>query len=126
MEKIFNGLKPVPPTFLLGEWDAGELETGHAGSKALRELRWAGKNFRSVDDGDPVMVVDEAGRRVKGEEWGGASVSRKEGGGGWVMFFSVDFLHPIVPPYPLPPQKPSFFRDRVTKWPSCARWCTAG
>lgn len=41
-----------------------------------KTLRWAGKDFRGVDDVDPIMVLDEEGKRSWSEEWGHASVSR--------------------------------------------------
>ena len=75
VEKIFNALKPIKTSFLIGDWDPGDLDTGHVGSKGLKDLRWAGKDFRSEDDGDPIMVLDDAGKRVYNEEWGHSSVS---------------------------------------------------
>lgn len=75
VERIYNALQPVKPSFLIGDWEGGSLDTGHPGHKTLTAMRWAGKNFRSVDDADPVVVLDEAGRRVWMEEWGHSSVS---------------------------------------------------
>lgn len=75
VEKIFNALKPIKPSFLIGEWDGGGLDTGHPAYGKLKESRWAGKNFVSEDDGDPVMVLDDAGKRVFNEDWGHSSVS---------------------------------------------------
>lgn len=80
VERIFNALQPVKPSFLIGEWDGGSLDTGHPGHKALATLRWAGKTFRSLDDADPMVVWDDEGRRVWKEDWGHSSVSlRAEG-----------------------------------------------
>ena len=75
VEKIYNALQPIKSSFLIGDWDGGNLDTGHPGYKTLTEMRWAGKNFRSIDDVDPIVVLDEADRRVFGEDWGHASVS---------------------------------------------------
>lgn len=65
----------MKPSFLIGEWDGGSLDTGHPGHKALAQMRWAGKSFRSVDDADPILVWDDEGKRVWDEEWGHSSVS---------------------------------------------------
>ncbi|PGH13475.1 hypothetical protein AJ79_03605 [Helicocarpus griseus UAMH5409] len=74
IERIFNELKPVRPSFLIGEWDGGGLDTGHPGHKTLVAMKWAGKSFRSVDDADPIVVLDETGRRVCSEKWGHSSL----------------------------------------------------
>lgn len=77
VERIYNTLQPVKPSFLIGEWDGGSLDTGHPGHQALVALRWAGKNFRSPDDADPIMVWDDKGKRRCSEEWGHSSVSKE-------------------------------------------------
>lgn len=38
-------------------------------------MRWAGKDFRSENDGDPIMVLDEQGNRIWNKDWGHCSVS---------------------------------------------------
>lgn len=75
VERIFNALKPIKTSFLIGEWNGGSLDTGHPGHKSLTAMRWAGKNFRSDDDADPIMVLDDAGERVYSKDWGHSSVS---------------------------------------------------
>ena len=74
VENVYNQLKPVPPSFLIGKWDGGDIDTGHIGHKLLKDMKWAGKDFRSVDDGDPIMVYDAEGNRVWREDWGHCSV----------------------------------------------------
>lgn len=86
VEKIFNALKPIKSSLLIGEWNGGSFDTGHPGQKSLKGIRWAGKDFRSDDDVDPIMVLDEAGKRVYNEEWGHASVSLI------LCFFSIIFV----------------------------------
>ncbi|KAL8782179.1 MAG: hypothetical protein Q9213_005615 [Squamulea squamosa] len=74
-EKIYNALKPLTSReFLFGCWNGGDFATGHPGSEGLKKVRWAGKDFRGVDDVDPIMVFDEEGKRVWNEEWGHASL----------------------------------------------------
>ncbi|KAE8420454.1 hypothetical protein BDV36DRAFT_293342 [Aspergillus pseudocaelatus] len=74
VENVYNQLKPVPPSFLIGKWDGGDIDTGHIGHKLLKDMKWAGKDFRSVDDGDPIMVYDAEGNRVWREDWGHCSL----------------------------------------------------
>lgn len=76
VEKLYNKLKPLPSReFLFGSWKGGAFETGHKGYEELKKTKWAGKDFKGVDDVDPIIVYNEKGEREKGEEWGGASVS---------------------------------------------------
>ena len=71
LEEIFNPLPPIPtPTFMLGSWKGGSLDTGHPGHKMAGEVRWAGKEFRSVDDGDPMYLYNDDGDRVFAPEYG--------------------------------------------------------
>lgn len=91
VEKIFNALKPIKTSFLIGEWDGGDLDTGHMAYKALKGIRWTGKDFRSDDDGDPIMVLDDAEKRVYNEEWGHSSVSLFF----FLSFFSLDVFIPV-------------------------------
>jgi hypothetical protein len=74
VEPIFNALQPIKPSFMLGSWSGGSIDTGHPGHKTLLAMRWAGKEFRSVDDADPIVVFDEKGERVFLEDWGHSSV----------------------------------------------------
>ncbi|KAL8731040.1 MAG: hypothetical protein Q9166_003691 [cf. Caloplaca sp. 2 TL-2023] len=74
-EKIFAALKPLPSReFLFGSWNGGGFQTGHPGNKALKETRWAGKDFRGIDDVDPIMILDDKDRRIWNAEWGHASL----------------------------------------------------
>jgi hypothetical protein len=72
---VYNQLRPVDPEFLIGDWTGGDLDTGHAAHQALRDMRWAGKSFRSIDEVDPVMVYDEQNHRVRNKKFGHAVVS---------------------------------------------------
>ncbi|KAL8682011.1 MAG: hypothetical protein Q9186_001887 [Xanthomendoza sp. 1 TL-2023] len=74
-EKIFNSLQPLPSReFLIGSWNGGAFQTGHPGCKMMLETRFAGKDFRGIDDVDPIMEFDEKDKRVWNEEWGHASL----------------------------------------------------
>lgn len=71
---FFNRLNPIKPSFLIGEWDAGCFRTDHPGYKTLAGMRWAGTNIRTENDADPIVVLDDAGKRVFYEDWGHSSV----------------------------------------------------
>ncbi|KAJ7256780.1 GXWXG protein-domain-containing protein [Mycena haematopus] len=72
--KLFDQLKPIEPSFLMGEWKGGDFDTGHPLTQALKRINWAGKTFRAEDDVDPTVVHGEGGKRVPLEEYGGARV----------------------------------------------------
>lgn len=72
---VYNNLKPVETEFLRGDWNGGDLDTGHPGTKALKDMRWAGKKFHSTEEVDPIMIYDSKGDRVRSEEHGRAVVS---------------------------------------------------
>ncbi|KAF2495565.1 hypothetical protein BU16DRAFT_582206 [Lophium mytilinum] len=63
------------PAFLYGDWKGGSFENDHPGHKMLAAMRWAGKNFRAVNDVDPIVVYDDQGKRVVSEAFG-ASAAR--------------------------------------------------
>lgn len=74
VQAIYDGLKPIEPDFLIGKWTGGGIDTGHPVNKLLGEAKWAGKDFRTVDDVDPIMVYNDKGERVFFEERGHAQV----------------------------------------------------
>ncbi|KAF6816941.1 cytoplasmic protein [Colletotrichum sojae] len=71
---VYEQLKPVVPEFLVGQWEGGSFDTGHPTHQTLREFKWAGKDFRSVDDVDPVMFYDQDRKRTWLKEYGHARV----------------------------------------------------
>ncbi|KAI9739984.1 MAG: hypothetical protein M1818_005040 [Claussenomyces sp. TS43310] len=72
LEKVFEKLAPVSPDVFVGEWQGHSVDTGHPGVAKNKELRWAGKTFRGVDDVDPMVALDANGKRVWMEEIGHA------------------------------------------------------
>lgn len=60
---------------MIGSWKGGSFDTGHSTHKVLDDFKWAGKDFRSVDDVDPIMIYKEDGSRVWLEDYGHARVS---------------------------------------------------
>lgn len=71
---MFDQLKPAHAEFMLGKWDGFAINTGH--SSLEQQFKWAGKDFRSLDDVDPVMVWEEDGRRTWNSDFGHAQVRR--------------------------------------------------
>ncbi|KAH7153492.1 hypothetical protein EDB81DRAFT_687767 [Dactylonectria macrodidyma] len=69
---IYNRLKPVSCEHLLGKWAGHSFDTGHPTHKLLKDFRWAGKDFRSTNDVDPIMVFDKAGNRKWFSRYGNA------------------------------------------------------
>ncbi|KAF2808016.1 uncharacterized protein BDZ99DRAFT_464911 [Mytilinidion resinicola] len=70
----FEALPPITdPAFLYGEWTGGSFENDHPGHATLKSMRWAGKNFRDVNDVDPIVVYDDQGKRAVGEAFGASS-----------------------------------------------------
>lgn len=74
VEKLYNELGAVSPVSMIGTWVGGNINTGHVGCKQLEDMRWAGKEFRSTDDGDPIIVYDDNHNRVWNKDWGHSSV----------------------------------------------------
>lgn len=74
IDDLFKLLPPVKPDQLLGDWNGGFFDTGHPVATQLDEIQWIGKSFKSVEDVDPVIVV-QGGKRVSWGKWGFASVS---------------------------------------------------
>ena len=74
IEAVFDQLQPVAPEFMLGEWKGGMFDTGHSVNTVLKDTRWAGKSFHSIDDVDPIVSYDETGKRVWVETYGKARV----------------------------------------------------
>lgn len=72
--ELFDELVAIEPAFMFGEWEGGLVPTGHSGEGQLSALRWAGKIFRGQDDVDPIVVLDEQGRRQVSPMMGKASL----------------------------------------------------
>ncbi|KAL8859695.1 MAG: hypothetical protein Q9178_003809 [Gyalolechia marmorata] len=77
VEKIFGSLKPLASAdLLIGSWNGAGVQTGNKGNESLMQIRWVGKDFRGVDDVDPIMVLGDKDQRVWSEEWGHASLRK--------------------------------------------------
>ncbi|KAF7553686.1 hypothetical protein G7Z17_g3426 [Cylindrodendrum hubeiense] len=75
LEDVYKNLPSVSVDTLIGKWKGGSFNTGHPTHKLLRDFRWAGKDFRSADDVDPIMLEDDDGNRIWCSQYGHARVS---------------------------------------------------
>lgn len=71
---LFDQLKPVSADKFTGSWTGANVNTNHPTEKKLDDLKWAGKDFRSTEDVDPIVVYNDQGARVWNESWGHARV----------------------------------------------------
>lgn len=60
----FASLAPVDSAFMLGSWTGGVFNTGHPGEALLTQFRWTGKDFHGTEAVDPIVCLDDQGRRV--------------------------------------------------------------
>lgn len=75
---LFDALEPVAVEEMLGDWEGGVVLTGHPGEAQLGGLRWAGKAFHGPDEVDPMVCLDDDGRRAPNPIMGGAVLRRVE------------------------------------------------
>jgi len=71
---LFDQLKPVQPEQFIGPWKGGSVNTNHPTEAKMESLKWAGKDFRSSEDVDPIMSYQEDESRVWNADWGHARV----------------------------------------------------
>ncbi|WP_019204527.1 DUF4334 domain-containing protein [Tsukamurella sp. 1534] len=75
---LFARLEPVTIDFLLGDWRGGELRSGHPMDGALGRARWYGKSFRSANDVQPLVCLDEEGRKYSNVDLGKGEASLRD------------------------------------------------
>ncbi|KAJ5984649.1 hypothetical protein N7481_006748 [Penicillium waksmanii] len=69
IESIFTQLSPIKPDQMLGDWNhGGFFENGHPVSPQLLEIKWTGKSFKSVEDVDSVIIIED-GKRTSWGQW---------------------------------------------------------
>ncbi|KAM0199691.1 hypothetical protein ACHAPA_012226 [Fusarium lateritium] len=71
---VFDQASPVRPEYMIGQWKGGSFNTGHPTHELLKTNNWAGKNFRTVDDVEPIVLYDDAGVRVWSKNYGNAQL----------------------------------------------------
>ena len=74
VEEVFNQLPALSPEVLIGKWTGGSFNTGHPSHQQLASHKWAGKDFHSIDDVDPIMLYDDQGNRTFYPDFGHARV----------------------------------------------------
>ncbi|KAJ4394035.1 hypothetical protein N0V93_003252 [Gnomoniopsis smithogilvyi] len=75
---VYDQLKPVEPQQLIGKWVGGSFDTGHPTHETLKDFKWAGKDYRSIDDVDPIMIYTDDGERKWLESYGHARLRKVE------------------------------------------------
>lgn len=75
---LFDALPAVAVDEMLGAWSGGAIPTGHHGEEQLAALRWVGKQFRSTDDVDPIVVRNAGGDREASPVLGAATLRAVE------------------------------------------------
>lgn len=92
---VFDELPAVDVEQMLGDWNGGLVPTGHPGEAQLDGLRWAGKQFRSANDVDPLICLNEAGERFATDVLGQAQLRAVEYRGVVTATMIYD-RHPIL------------------------------
>lgn len=60
---------------MIGNWGGAGFDTGHPALAQMNAVKWAGKNFHTVEDVDPFIFIDDDGKRVANHDFGKARVS---------------------------------------------------
>ena len=79
LEQFWSTLQPVVVDFMIGEWRASDLPTGHRSDGFLGDS-WFGTNFNSATDVQPIICVDADGKKFENTTLmkGGASLWMEE------------------------------------------------
>lgn len=59
---------------MIGDWEGGIINTDFPLPPLYGEGKWAGKNFKSLDEVHPMVLYDEHRKRYRAEEYGLARV----------------------------------------------------
>jgi hypothetical protein len=78
LNQLFDSLPAVSSDFMIGDWQGGVFNTGHPGEKQLHVIKWVGKAFRGPEDVDPIISVDDAGKRYANPVMGSARLRQVE------------------------------------------------
>ena len=62
---LFDSLPAVDAEFMLGNWKGAGFPTGHRLDGMLEACHWHGKQFRSVDDVDPLVFRGLSGALLR-------------------------------------------------------------
>lgn len=76
LDEVWAALPTVRSADIVGSWKGDEFHTGHKMNGQLAAARWFGKNFKSVDDVEPIVCYDDDGNLFSNNELsrGGASL----------------------------------------------------
>lgn len=71
--EFFDKLAPVQVDEMIGKWKGGDFDTGRWQSKALTDLKWFGKYFKSQLDGKPLVCYNDEGKLYSSQAQNGES-----------------------------------------------------
>ncbi|KAJ5885410.1 hypothetical protein N7495_009920, partial [Penicillium taxi] len=74
----YDKLAPIPIDKVVGSWKGGSVNTGHPTQEILKSMSWAGKDFHSSENVDPIMIYNAEGERVWESKWGHARLRQVE------------------------------------------------
>jgi len=68
LDAFWATLAPASIDFMIGEWKGGEFNTGHRSNGFMNRLNWFGKTFVSTTDAQPLVCLDDAGKKFSNTE----------------------------------------------------------
>lgn len=95
LQAAFDALPNVEIEHMFGDWKGGLFDTGHPGEAQIAKLGWDGKTFRSRNDVDPMVTLDDQGQRVANPVMGSAVIRHVEYRGSVTATMVYD-QHPIM------------------------------
>ena len=75
LDDYWASLQPASIDGMLGDWKGGEFVTGHPMNGRLENARWFGKTFNSPTDVQPLVCLDENGKRFSNVKMGKGEAS---------------------------------------------------
>jgi len=68
LDAFWATLAPASIDFMIGEWKGGEFNTGHRSNGFMNRLNWFGKTFVSATEAQPLVCLDDAGKKFSNTE----------------------------------------------------------
>ncbi|BBY06181.1 DUF4334 domain-containing protein [Mycobacterium noviomagense] len=75
LDDYWSSLAPATIADMIGEWKGGEFGTGHRMNGRLEKARWFGKTFTSASDVQPLVCLDDEGKKFSNVEMGKGEAS---------------------------------------------------
>jgi Domain of unknown function (DUF4334)/GXWXG protein len=75
LDDLWASLVPATIEGMIGEWKGGEFATGHKMNGRLEKARWFGKTFKSAEDVQPLVCLDDDGNKFSNVAMGKGEAS---------------------------------------------------